>query len=91
MRLSLLTVSDVKKLLRISRRTVYYWIKSGILKPIRIGGVFRFHPEDIEALIQRDRAGLALRKKRILAIDDDFLVRESLKILLEREGFEASP
>ena len=89
MKKSLLTVEDVVRILNISRRTVYYWIKQGIIHPIRIGGVIRFHPEDIEAMIERHRAA-PTRKKRILAIDDDILVRESLKSLLERSGFEAA-
>lgn len=87
---SLLSVREVQGILNISRRTVYYWIKKEILSPIRLGGVLRFHPEDIDGLIQAQRPGAGQRKKRILAIDDDILVRESLKTLLEREGFEAT-
>lgn len=86
---SLLTVPDVVRILNVSRRTIYYWIKKGLLTPIRIGSVIRFHPEDIHGLIEGQRSGVPLRKKRILAIDDDFLVRESLKNLLEQNGFVA--
>ncbi|MCM8775462.1 MAG: response regulator [Candidatus Omnitrophica bacterium] len=86
---SLLSVQEVLKILNVSRRTIYYWIKKGILKPIRLGGLYRFHPEDIEALITEQRSQ-ARPKKRILAIDDDLLVRESLKMFLEREGIETT-
>lgn len=86
----LLTVQDVLQILNISRRTVYYWIKKGILTPIQVGGVLRFHPADIDTLIEKSRQGGAARKRRILAIDDDILVRESLKTILERAGFDAS-
>jgi len=86
---SLLTIKDITRILNISRRTVYYWIKKGFLHPIRIGTVFRFHPEDIEAVTQRQHPAAPHQKKKILAVDDDFLVRESLKALLERNGFEA--
>lgn len=89
MKESLLTVDDVVRILQISRRTVYYWVKQGILKPIRMGGVLRFHPEDIDALIEKNRPAGFQRKKRILIIDDDILVRESMKSILERSGFEA--
>lgn len=87
---SLLSVRQIQEILNISRRTVYYWIKREILKPIRIGGVLRFHPEDIDLLIHSQRPAAAHRKKRILAVDDDILVRESLKSLLERAGFEVT-
>ncbi|MBI2166683.1 MAG: response regulator [Candidatus Omnitrophica bacterium] len=86
---SLLSVPEVVSILNVSRRTVYYWIQKGILLPVRIGGTIRFHPEDILALVEKDREGAPPRKKRVLAIDDDFLIRESLKNLLERNGFEA--
>ncbi len=91
MKYKLLTVNDVMNVFKISRRTVYYWIKRNILHPIRIGSVYRFHPVDIEALIEKNHPkGMMHRKKRILAIDDDLLVRESLKHLLEQEGYEAT-
>lgn len=89
MKQSLLTVDDVVRMLQISRRTAYYWVKQGILKPIRMGGVLRFHPEDIDSLIEKNRPTGFQRKKRILIIDDDILVRESMKPILERSGYEA--
>jgi excisionase family DNA binding protein len=85
---SLLSVRNIMSLLNVSRRTIYYWIKKGILTPVRIGGVWRFHPEDLQALMEQGRSEGVARKKRILAIDDDLLVRESMKSLLERNGFE---
>ena len=88
MKKSLLSVSDVMQVLNVSRRTIYYWIDKGILKAVRIGNIYRFHPEDIEAMIARNTTGEAPRKKRILVVDDDVLVRESLKSILEREGFD---
>lgn len=84
----LLSVKDVMKHLNVSRRTIYYWIDKGMLKPVRLGGVYRFHPEDMDILLEKSRVGEGGRKKKILAIDDDILVRESLKSLLAREGFE---
>ena len=87
-KLSLLAVKDLVQILNVSRRTVYYWVKKGILHPIPIGGVLRFHPEDIDLLIQRNRPVASARRKRILAIDDDILVRESLKLLLDKSGIE---
>jgi len=85
---SLLSAREVMEILNVSRRTIYYWIKKGILTPVRIGGVWRFHPEDIQTLTEPNRPGAVSRKKRILAIDDDLLVRESMKSLLEKNGFD---
>ena len=86
----LLSVTDVRGILSVSRRTVYYWIKNGILKPVRIGRILRFHFEDIQHLIEHKDEQTALRKKRILAIDDDLLVRQSMKMLLEANDLEVS-
>jgi excisionase family DNA binding protein len=79
-----LNVRDVMKILKISRRTVYYWIQDGILHPFRIGRVYRFLLEDIEALANKWPSVIPSKKKRILAIDDDVLVRESLRMILAR-------
>lgn len=83
----LLKVRDVMRRLNISRRTVYYWVSEGVLKPVRIGSVFRFQPEDIDHLIESGRSAVSVKPKKILAIDDDILVRESIKTLLGRAGY----
>lgn len=87
-----LTVKDVMRILSISRRTVYHWIDRAVLKPIRLEGVLRFDPQDIEALIQEkklegEKGVGASSKKRILLVDDDPLVRDSLKRFLLREDY----
>jgi excisionase family DNA binding protein len=86
----LLKVQDVMKRLNVSRRTVYYWINDGILKTVRIGGIYRFDPQDIDQLIDINRTALTGKHKRILAIDDDILVRESIKMLLGRAGYSVT-
>ena len=86
----LLKVQDVMKRLNVSRRTVYYWINAGILKTVRIGGIYRFDPQDIDQLIETNRTTATGKHKRILAIDDDILVRESIKSLLGRAGYSVT-
>ena len=86
----LLKVQDVMKRLNVSRRTVYYWINDGILKTVRIGGIYRFDPQDIDQLIETNRTAITGKHKRILAIDDDILVRESIKLLLGRAGYSVT-
>lgn len=87
---NLLKVQDVMRRLNVSRRTVYYWITSGILKSVRIGGIYRFNPKDIDQLIDTNRSSHTGKQKRILAIDDDILVRESIKLLLSRAGYSVT-
>jgi excisionase family DNA binding protein len=43
-----LTPEEVADLLRISRRTVYNWLRSGQLPALRIGRIWRVRLEDIE-------------------------------------------
>jgi len=54
MEFDLLTPEEVAKLLKISKRTVYYWIDRKLINHIRINHkVVRFRPEDIEEFIQK--------------------------------------
>ncbi len=43
-----LTPEEVADLLRVSRRTVYNWLRAGQLPAIRIGKVWRIRREDID-------------------------------------------
>jgi excisionase family DNA binding protein len=48
----LMTVVDVSRLMRCSTLTVYRWERAGRLRGIRLGGLLRFKPEDIDRLIE---------------------------------------
>ncbi len=84
----LLTIKDIQAFFKISRRTVYHWIKKEILHPVRIGGIIRFRKEEIDALLAAGETGAMARKTRVLVIDDDVLVRYSLSHLLLKQGYE---
>ena len=43
-----LTPEEVADLLRVSRRTVYNWLRAGELPALRIGKTWRIRREDIE-------------------------------------------
>ena len=43
-----LTPEEVADLLRVSRRTVYNWLRAGQLPAIRIGKVWRIRREDLD-------------------------------------------
>jgi len=47
----LLSASDVAKLLRVSRITVYRYTKSGKLKPIKLGNKLRFEQDVVQAFL----------------------------------------
>ncbi|MFH0984831.1 MAG: response regulator [Candidatus Omnitrophota bacterium] len=86
----LLKVKDVMARLNISRRTVYHWIEEGILKPIRLGHLYRFDPRDLDQLIESGRKAAAPQPKKILVVDDDILVHESIRIMLSRAGYSVT-
>lgn len=51
----LLTVEEVADRLRVSRFTVYRWIKKGILEAIKIDGAVRVEEEAYEKLLAKGR------------------------------------
>lgn len=51
----LLTVDEVAAQLRVQRATVYEWLKSGSLRGLKAGRVWRIRPADVEAFLRRPR------------------------------------
>jgi len=50
---SLLTISEVCQLLKVSKRTVQRWSKNGRLRPIRLSSrIIRFKKSDIERFLK---------------------------------------
>lgn len=85
----LLSIEDLTQILSVSRATIDSWVEEGLLKPIRTGDSVRFCFEDIQALAGKHLASRE-RSSRVLIIEDDSLVGDSLKTLLERSGFETA-
>lgn len=48
----MLSPSKIADQLGVTRQSVHNWIKSGKLKALKIGGVWRVYPEDLEAFIK---------------------------------------
>ena len=42
----MLTLKEVAKEIKVTRRTIYRWIKDGKLKAIKTGGIWRVREED---------------------------------------------
>lgn len=84
----LLTLKDALLVLGVTPQTLQQWIETGLLRSTRVKGEFRFLPADLREAFDR-QSNPSFLKKRILVIDDDPLVGESLKHLLEKAGYWA--
>lgn len=52
--MELLTPEEVAKILKVDKRTIYYWIDRKLINYIRINRkVVRFRPMDVEEFIQK--------------------------------------
>jgi len=49
-----LTPEEISKLLKVTRLTVYRWIKEGKLKAVKAGRAVRIRREDLEKFLDRD-------------------------------------
>lgn len=47
------TFNDLCERFRVSKPTVYEWIKGGLISPVRLGGRVFFRAQDVEALMER--------------------------------------
>ena len=79
----LMTVEELEKYLRFSRKTVYKLLKKGDIPAVKIGNKWRFDKEVIDKWLKRNMEGL---NARILVIDDDELIRSLFKETLEGLG-----
>ncbi len=85
----LLSVEDLTQILDVSPDTIRSWIEQGLLKPVPSSDVVKFRFEDVQALAGKRFASQEYGF-RILIIEDDPLVGQSLKVLLQKSGFEAT-
>lgn len=53
----MMTVDELAEMLRVSKFTVYNWVKSGKIRALRAGGSFRFLLEDVERFLLPKEAG----------------------------------
>ena len=80
----LLTVQDVANYLQLKNTTIYHWIKDGKIPAIKIGGVWRFRPDDIEEWIGSHTQG------EDEADEEDVLIEGAFSIEDEKEEEEAT-
>jgi excisionase family DNA binding protein len=53
--MSLLTADQVAEILGVTRLTVYRQVYAGELRPVKIGRMVRFEPQEIDDFIARNR------------------------------------
>jgi excisionase family DNA binding protein len=53
----LLTVNQLAQLLGVSRWTIYRLVRDDELRAVKVGERNRFRPEDVDAYLERQRAG----------------------------------
>ena len=46
------TLKEVEKIMSVSQRTLYNWIKGGKLKAIKVGGQYRVTQEALDELLK---------------------------------------
>ena len=51
-KLKLLTIAEVARILKVTERTVYNYIKGGSLKAAKIGKIWRIKATDLEMFIE---------------------------------------
>jgi excisionase family DNA binding protein len=54
---ALMDIKQVAAYLQINEATAYNWAQSGKLPGIKIGRIWRFRPEDIEAWLDQNMSG----------------------------------
>lgn len=50
---SLMTIEDLARYLKVSRRTIYEWLKSGKIPALKLVGQWRFRKEKIDLWLEK--------------------------------------
>lgn len=79
----LMTIEELEKYLRFTRKTIYKLLKDGEIPAIKIGNKWRFDKEEIDGWLRQSSNG---NKKRILVIDDEEMMLDIFKETLEEAG-----
>ncbi|MFZ0452013.1 MAG: response regulator [Desulfatiglandaceae bacterium] len=90
----ILTVFKASKYCRVSPKTIINWVEAGHIKAYKtVGGHRRIELGDLEAFMRKQGIPLPEKKpengiKRILVVDDDAIIVETIVQALEEEAFD---
>ncbi|HYK92186.1 MAG TPA: DNA cytosine methyltransferase [Acidobacteriota bacterium] len=83
---NLLTLSEVRMSLRISRETAYRWLKAGRLHGVKVGRDWRFSPDQVQAAIAEHSSSYGARPPLVA---DLFSGAGGLSLGFHLEGFQS--
>ncbi len=91
----IISVTEAAKLCKVTRATIWRWIKSGLLNAgVTAGGHYRITSKDLQNLIKSKNMTFSCRtdidKYKILVVDDDPSVRNLLGKSLARKGYDVA-
>ena len=89
----IITVTEAAKLCKVTRATIWRWIKSGVLTAgVTAGGHYRIFRKDLHTLIESKEmtncSRTGIQKHKILIVDDDPSVRKFFIAAFMKNGFE---
>ena len=90
---SLITVKEVADYLKLKEQTVYLLARQNKIPSLKVGGSLRFKKSQIDAwLLSTPHVSSRQEgsKQRVLIVDDEELVRNTLKRMVELHGVGAS-
>lgn len=79
----LMTVEELGRYLRFTKKTIYKLLKQGNVPAIKIGNKWRFDKAAIDKWLHHNMEGV---RTRVLVVDDDDLIRSLFKETLEEQG-----
>ena len=79
----LMTIEELERYLRFTKKTIYRLLKQGSIPAVKIGNKWRFDKEVIDKWLRKNMEGV---RAHILVIDDDEFIRSLFKEVLEEQG-----
>jgi excisionase family DNA binding protein len=88
---SLITVKEVADYLKLKEQTVYLLARQNKIPSLKVGGSLRFKKSQIDAWLASSpkTGGQDSSRQRVLVVDDEELVREALKRMVEFHDIQA--
>lgn len=84
--LNLITLKEASSYLRVSHSTLYKLVEKGRIPATKVGGGWRFRKESLDHWLNR----FSQSNYTVLIVDDDEVIRETIKTIVTREGYRAA-